>query len=480
MFKFIRVKEPKEKILSHIKDHLLDKEYFDDYIEVFEVEQSVLKEEPWIFVSPREKNVFEKMKKNADCKLRDIKDRIYQGLVTGDDSVYFVSIIEELPNELVKIKNQLGSEHVVEKSLLRSLLKGKNIRRWKVEWDRLWIIYPYELSADRAVLLSEVFLRTKYPYTWKYFQSHEKELKNRESGSWKDRVDWYAYGRRQNIEMFERIKIMTQVLARKNSFTLDDNGFYYFVGGGNAGGYGIILSEKCGKTIETYRYILGLLNSKAIEFYHKHISPIFSGGFYSYGRRYIEQLPIKLPKTDQEQKIADEIGNAVYQILQFKKEDDVLEDKITEFPNSYFKDCEGLEKLINIAKASILSKDSYKISEKSLTTHYYRDLDGKETFRIGLALNEYLDFYSEEVASYVLEILKTRNEITKRELFELKIPPKGHLENIMAQYRNDKEKIVKNEKAVEDLEKQIDEWVYKLYDISYAERRIIENYLTKF
>lgn len=476
MFTFIRAKKPKEKILSHIKDHLLDKEYFDDYIEVFEVEQSVLKEEPWIFVPPREQNVFEKIKKNADCKLRDIKDRIYQGLVTGDDPVYFVSIIEGLPNEFVKIKNQLGSEHVVEKSLLRPLLKGKNIRRWKVEWDGLWIIYPYELSADRAVLLTEAFLRTKYPYTWKYFLSYEKELKDRESGSWKDRVDWYAYGRRQNIEMFERVKIMTQVLARRNSFTLDENGVYYFVGGGNAGGYGIILGETCGKTIETYRYILGLLNSKAIEFYHKYTSPIFSGGFYSYGRRYIEQLPIKLPKNNQEQKVANDVGNAVYQILQFKKEVDALEDKITKFPNSYFKDYEGFEKLINIVKASILSKDSYKISEKSLTTHYYRDLDSKETFRIGLALNEYLDFYSEEVASYVLEVLKTRNEITKRELLELKIPPKGHLEDLMAQYRKDKDQIVKNEKMVKDLEKQIDELVYKLYGISYTERRIIEDH----
>lgn len=40
--------------------------------------------------------------------------------------------------------------------------------------------------------------------------------------------------------------------------------------------------------------------------------------------------------------------------------------------------------------------------------------------------------------------------------------------------------MVKNEKAVKELEKQIDDLVYKLYDITYAEGRIIEEYLAEF
>jgi hypothetical protein len=38
----------------------------------------------------------------------------------------------------------------------------------------------------------------------------------------------------------------------------------------------------------------------------------------------------------------------------------------------------------------------------------------------------------------------------------------------------------KNEEALKELEKQIDDLVYKLYDITYVERRIIEDYLKKF
>jgi len=90
-----------------------------------------------------------------------------------------------------------------------------------------------------------------------------------------------------------------------------------------------------------------------------------------------------------------------------------------------------------------------------------------------------VDFHSEEAASYVFEVLKTLTRITKRELLELKIPKGEHLKNLISQYRKDKEQIAKNEKAVKELETQIDDLVYKLYGITYKERRIIEGYLTK-
>jgi len=481
MFKFIRVKKPKEKILDHIKNHLVDKEYFNDYVEVFEVQQSTLKEEPWVFVPPREQNIFEKIERNADCKLRDITDSIFVGLQTSADPIFFVKVIQRLDDKTVKALSKASeNEFIMEKELLKPLLRGKDIRRWKIDWKGDFVIFPYIITQMGVKVISSEDMKKNYPLLWEYFLELEDKLKSRDRGAWEGEPNWHAFGRTQNLDMFEQVKIMTQVLANRNSFTLDDNGIYYFVGGGNAGGYGIVLSEKYGKTIENYRYILGLLNSKVLEFYHKYISPIFSGGFYSYGRRYIEQLPIKLPKTTVEQKIADEVGSSVYQILQFKRENDVLVDKVAKFPNPYFKGNEEFEKLINIAKASSLSKESYKISEKLLKTHYLKDLEGKEMFRINLALNEYVDFSSEEVASYVLEVIKTLDRITKRELLELKIPTQPHLESLMNQHRKDMEQIVKNEKAVKELEKQIDDLVYKLYDIAYPERRIIEEYLAKF
>ena len=132
-------------------------------------------------------------------------------------------------------------------------------------------------------------------------------------------------------------------------------------------------------------------------------------------------------------------------------------------------------------KAQSITRESYSLSDKSLRTDYrLRDLDGRETFRIIFSSNEYLDFYSEDVASYVYEVLKTMDRITKRELLEMMIPPQPYLKSVLNHYRKDKEQIIKNEKAVEELEKQIDDLVYKLYNINGVERRIIEEYLKKY
>jgi hypothetical protein len=481
-FKFVRVKKPKEKILDYIKDHLVKKEHSDDYIEIFEVQQSILGESPWIFIPPSERKMFEKIEMNADCRLRDIAENIFVGLQTSADPIYFVKIIKSLEENLVNVRQQkLNREFTIERELLKPILMGKDIRRWKIDWKKTWMVFPYIITPKGATLLSMNEIKNNYPYTWKYFLGNEEELKERESGLMEEREDWYGFIYKKNLEKFEQRKILTMVLANRNSFALDDEGKYYFVGGGNAGGYGIVLSEKYGKTIENYRYVLGLLNSKVLEFYHKHISPIFSGGFYSYGRRYIEQLPIKLPQNTMENELAGRISQAVNQIIKCDEQTESLKSRVEKFPSSYFESNWSFDKLANVIKTQSISKESYAISEKLLRTDYLlRDLDGKETFRIILAPNEYVDFYSEEVASYVFEVLKTMNRITKHGLLELKIPAQPHLKGLINQYQKDKEQIVKNEKEVEELEKQIDDLVYKLYDITYAERRIIEGYLKKF
>ena len=85
---------------------------------------------------------------------------------------------------------------------------------------------------------------------------------------------WYALGRNQNLNQMEQIKILTLSIASSASFTLDTKEFYYFVGsgGGGGGGYGITLINDDLK--KEYKYILGLLNSKLLDFYLKTYSHI--------------------------------------------------------------------------------------------------------------------------------------------------------------------------------------------------------------
>lgn len=104
-------------------------------------------------------------------------------------------------------------------------------------------------------------MEEKYPRTWQFLLDNKELLGTRERGTFSDRSDWYGYVYLRNMDKFDLPKIMTQVLADKSSFALDINGKYYFPGGGNAGGYGIIPEEEN----LSLKFLCALLNSSLLD-----------------------------------------------------------------------------------------------------------------------------------------------------------------------------------------------------------------------
>ncbi len=82
---------------------------------------------------------------------------------------------------------------------------------------------------------------------------------------------------------------MTLVLASRASFAFDRHGTYTFVGGGNAGVYGLIPQF----TDEDRLWLLlGVLNSRVFDAQVQEKSSRFRGGYFSYARRFIENVLI--------------------------------------------------------------------------------------------------------------------------------------------------------------------------------------------
>ena len=172
------------------------------------------------------------------------------------------------------------------------LLKGQEIKKWSISKFKYVVLFPYKVENGKAKLIDFDIIKRNYPKTAQYLEDAKNILQDRQEGKIKGTKEWYGYIYRKNLEKYEQQKILTQVLSSRNSFTLDERGQYYFVGGGNAGGYGIILNKEFEND---YYVVLALLNSKLLEFYLQHISTPFRGGFYSYGKRFIEKLPISIP-----------------------------------------------------------------------------------------------------------------------------------------------------------------------------------------
>ena len=272
----------------------------DDQFSLSEVEAPKEPAKPWTLVPAESRGLFEKLD-SVPRRLGSMCEEIFQGIVTGADPAYVVRI--ETKGQATLSVNNLadGRGFQLDAELIKKLLKGKELRRWGVDWNDLGIVYPYDLTDAKAPLFPLEVLQSRWPRVFEYFQQYERVLKDREEGRFQASKDWHQFGRRQNIEKFGRPKLMIQVLASRNSFSLDDSGEYYFVGGGNAGGYGIQLKDN---SKENLLYVLGVLNSRPVEFYHHLISTPFRGGFFSYGRRFLEPLPIPEGTADSRAAIA--------------------------------------------------------------------------------------------------------------------------------------------------------------------------------
>jgi type I restriction-modification system DNA methylase subunit len=242
----------------------------------------------WNFAVGNDSRLFEKLSK-IPVKILDIADRIFQGLITGSDSVFI--LLDYGNGEYFSEATQ--KIHHLESKLMHPVCKGAvNIRRYHISQLTKSILFPYNHVNGVAQLLTSKELNDNFPNTWEYLQSNRKILESREHDKWKN-DKWYSFGRSQNLSEMEQKKILTPSIAKYASFTLDSQNFYYFVGsgGGGGGGYGITL--KSNQQIE-YEYILGLLNSRLLYFFLKSFSSKFSGGYYAFNRQYIEKLPIRL------------------------------------------------------------------------------------------------------------------------------------------------------------------------------------------
>jgi hypothetical protein len=82
-------------------------------------------------------------------------------------------------------------------------------------------------------------------------------------------------------------KIFTPDIANRASFSLDETGEVFFTGG-VAGGYGILVLPEYSRA-----YILGLLNSRLLEWCIRQTATTMRGGYYSYESRFIRNLPIR-------------------------------------------------------------------------------------------------------------------------------------------------------------------------------------------
>jgi len=288
-FKYVRIKKLLEKIEQFNTNKIED-----DSLVSHSYDISKLSDKPWMFVSGQEDSIIEKIK---NCKTLDqISEKIFIGISTSSDPVFILKFIKEKNGLVTAFSKSLNNEVILEKQLLRKLVKGNEMGRWYIPRPDGVVIFPYFIKNKDPSLIEEKVLKRDFPYVYQYFKNNKKTLENRERGRWKGTTNWYAYGRPQNLIQFDQAKLLVQVLANKPTFSIDRDNNYYFVGGGNAGGYGISLPKNSEISLE---FLCAILNSSLTHWLVKKRSSPFQRGFCSFAKRFIEDLPIISSKSNQ-------------------------------------------------------------------------------------------------------------------------------------------------------------------------------------
>ena len=247
----------------------------------------------WAIANTKEQNIKEKIEK-IGTPLKEWNIKINYGIKTGFNEAFIID--ETKKDELIK-KDPKSEE------IIKPLLRGKDIRKYKINFAKLYLINSHNNPPVDI---------EKYPAIKEHLDSHYQQLeKRRDKGKTPYNLRSCAY-----LDSFEKDKIIyPEIASNPNSFEYDVNEYFL---------------DKTAFFIEgkSLKYIISILNSKALLYYMKQsIRQVGQG--YQLSKIFVENFPI--PKIDEEkQKPFIELVDKILALKKDTKDTKELEDKIDE------------------------------------------------------------------------------------------------------------------------------------------------------
>jgi len=271
--------------LSHNNENLYFKslkpdEIFNEFEYDF-VSYEKLDSSKWNLTNQKITKVLEQINKQP-LKVKDIFSRIFSGIQTSGDNIYLL-----LQTQEGLYSKALDRIVEIEDGLLKPILKGDDISRYRNLSNQYFVIFPYLLEDDNAEPMSEEYIQNNFPQGYHYLQENEEFLRNREKGKM-DKEGWFLYIYPKGLTVFEQPKIIAPDILKGMNLTYDDKDFCV-----KNGAYGVILKDEFKKDYKAY---LAILNSSLMWFFIENTGTELRGGYFRFNTKYIEPFP--LPKLE--------------------------------------------------------------------------------------------------------------------------------------------------------------------------------------
>ncbi len=263
--------------------------------------QNALSTESFIFANTTLLDLRDKME-GIGTPLKDWDIQIYRGILTGANEAFIIPT-EKREEILNACKTQ--EERKRTETLIKPILRGKDIKRYSYEWAGEWVINTHNGYTSNLKSKIPPIDIEKYPALKSHLDSHWDTIATRsDQGDTPYHLRNCAY-----LEDFEKEKIVYPcIMAKEPCFVYEEKGFYA------PAPANIITGDK----IEI-KYITALLNSKCIYFAMRKF--YMGGGIEGELKtNNLEKIPI--PQiTPQNQKLAREITDCAKAILEAKEKD---------------------------------------------------------------------------------------------------------------------------------------------------------------
>lgn len=214
--------------------------------------------------------------KKSDTVLKDICD-IYVGVSTLCDKAYVLEFIAENQNTMT-LKSKLKGVVEIEKGIVKPCIKAS---KYKSSQDPIteYIIYPYDRTSGKAVIIDEQTMNDSYPLAYGYLKSVKDQLDKRDAGK-PNPVIWYAFGRTQALDTTFGKKIIFSPMNKKPNFVYCDNEDAVFYSG-----YAI-------KYNGNYDDLLSKLNTVEMENYISISARDYRSAWKSYNKTVLMEFPV--------------------------------------------------------------------------------------------------------------------------------------------------------------------------------------------
>ena len=277
----------------------------------FGMAQKELQKGGWQFAGDAALRLMERLRKAGTPLGEYVNGRFYRGILTGLNEAFVLNR---------ETRDRLIAEHPSSAEVLKPFLRGRDVKRWKVNSSEQYLIRiessenQKHLWSDHSQEEAEQIFEQTYPAIFDWFRPLRKELIARcDQGQFFWELRSCAYW-----QEFGQPKIIYPDIYEHQSFAVHKDGFYsgnttYFI-----------------PTNETW--LCGLLNSKLIERFYESISNRIRGGYLRAFSQSIKQIPIPTASPSQQKTIESLVAkilaakqhNSASDVTQWEQEIDTI------------------------------------------------------------------------------------------------------------------------------------------------------------